>query len=160
MLTLERGDRLATLIVALAGLIFAPFAFADDEDDVMAVVQQYADLETDLEAQAGLIRDDRVMITNVRQSDQAKNMAIQVAGRKANEAVNGGKTRVYTTTDSPQVAIYGDVAVVSFLRMFSFIPHNQPPPPPGQPLWVTLVLVKEGGDWGIAHTHMSPAGGN
>ena len=160
MLNLKRGSHLGTLIIVLAGLIFAPFALADEADDVMAAVKKYANLEGDLEAQAKMIRDDRVMITNVRQSDQAKNMAIQIAARKAGEAVNGGKTKVITTTESPQVAVYGKVAVVSFMRTFAFFPHNQPASPPGQPLWVTLVLVKEGGDWDIAHTHMSPAGGN
>ena len=160
MLNLKPGSRPGTLIVVLAGLIFAPFAFADDADDVLAAVQKYAELEDDLEAQAKMIRDDRVMITNVRQSDQAKNMAIQIAARKAGEAVNGGKTKFITTTESPQVAVYGNVAVVSFMRTFAIFPHNQPANPPGQPLWVTLVLVKEDGNWGIAHTHMSPAGGN
>ena len=32
MLNLERGSRLTTLIVVLAGMIFAPCAFADDAD--------------------------------------------------------------------------------------------------------------------------------
>ncbi len=41
MLQLERGRRLATLIVVLTGLIFAPFAFADDADDVRAAIQQH-----------------------------------------------------------------------------------------------------------------------
>ncbi len=52
LLNLERGSRLTALIVVLAGLIFAPYAFADDEDDVLAAVQKYAELEDDLEAQA------------------------------------------------------------------------------------------------------------
>jgi hypothetical protein len=59
----EQGARLGTLIVALAGLAFAPLALADDKDDIMALVAQYGDLEDDLEKQADLIRDDRVMIT-------------------------------------------------------------------------------------------------
>jgi len=41
MSNLERGSRLSTLIIVMAGLVFAPFAFADDEDDVMAVINQY-----------------------------------------------------------------------------------------------------------------------
>jgi len=159
MMIVKRGGRLGTLIVALAGLVFAPLAFADDKDDVMAFIDQYGELEDDLDAQSKMIRDDRVMITAVRQSDNAKNMEIQIAGRKANEAINGGMTRFITTIESPQIAIYGDVAVASFIRIFNVIPHNQPPAG-GQPQWVTLVLVKEGGDWGIAHTHMSAAGGN
>ncbi len=161
MLNLERGSRLTTLIVVLAGLIFAPYAFADDEDDVLAVVMQYGDLEGDLDAQAKMMRDDRVWISvGIRRSDEARNMSIQKAGRKASEAVNGGKTIFMTEIESPLVSVYGDVAVASFVRIFNTIPHNQPPNPPGQPTWVTLVLVKEGGKWGIAHTHQSPAGGN
>ena len=99
------------------------------------------------------------MITAIRRTDNAKNMKIQMAGRKAGEAVNGGKTRFITTIESPHIAIYGNTAVASFIRIFNVYPHNQPADG-GQPQWVTLVLVKEGGDWGIAHTHMSSAGGN
>ena len=40
MLNLKPGSRPGTLIVVLAGLIFAPFAFADDADDVRN--RQYA----------------------------------------------------------------------------------------------------------------------
>ena len=159
MLIRKRGAGLGTLIVALFGLAFAPLAFADDMGDVMALVKSYGETESDLAAQAKMIRDDRVMITNIRQTDNAQNMEIQMATRKANEAVNGGKTRLITTIESPHVAIYGNTAVASFVRLFTFLPHNQAPVF-GPPNWVTLVLVKEGGDWGIAHTHMSPAGGN
>ena len=159
MLKLERGSRLSIIFVALAGLALSPIAFADDADDVLAVVKQYADLEENLQKQAELIRDDRVMVTNVRQSDQAKNLAIQLADRKANEAVSGGKTRFITTVESPQVAVYGNVAVVSFVRMFSVYPHEQAPVQT-EPTWVTLVLVKDRGAWGIAHTHVSATGDN
>jgi ketosteroid isomerase-like protein len=154
-----RGAHLGTLIVALAGLAFAPLAGADDKDDIMALIAQYGELEDDLEKQADLIRDDRVMITNIRQTDNAKNMEIQMATRKANDAVNGGKTRWITTIESPKVAVYGDTAVASFVRTFTILPHNQAPIN-GSPNWVTLVLVKDDGEWGIAHTHMSSAGGN
>lgn len=155
----ESSTRFGTLIFALFGLAFAPVAFADDMDDVLAVIQRYGDLEDNLAEQAKLIRDDRVMITNVRQTDNAKNMQIQMAARKAGEAANGGTTKFITTIESPHVAIYGNTAIASFVRIFSVFPHNQPLAG-GNPQWVTLVLVKEGGKWGIAHTHMSPAGGN
>lgn len=161
MMKLERGSRLSTLIIVMAGLVFAPFAFADDEDDVMAVINQYGALEGDLSAQAKMMRDDRVYITGgIRQTDEARNMAIQMANRQANEALNGGKTHFMVIIESPKIAIYGNVAVASFIRIFNTIPYNKPPNPPGQPVWVTLVLVKDGGKWGIAHTHQSPAGGN
>jgi hypothetical protein len=159
MSILKRGSSFTTLIVALAGLLFAPLAFADDKDDVMAFIDQYGELEDDLAAQARMIRDDRVMITGIRRTDNAKNMEIQMAGRKAGEAMNGGKTRFITTIESPHIAIYGNTAVASFIRIFDVYPHNQPSAG-GNPQWVTLVLVKDRGNWGIAHTHMSPAGGN
>ena len=159
MSILKRGGSFTTLIVALAGLVFAPLALADDKGDIMAFVEKYGELEDDLAAQAKMIRDDRVMITGIRRTDNAKNMQIQMAGRKAGEAVNGGKTRFITTIESPHIAIYGNTAVASFIRIFNVYPHNQPSDG-GDPQWVTLVLVKERGDWGIAHTHMSPAGGN
>jgi len=161
MSKLQRGSRLTTLIVVLTGLIIAPYAFADDEDDVLAVVHKYGDTEGDLATQTKLMRADRVYITGgFRQTDEAKNMATQMAARQASEAVNGGKTKFMTMIEGPVIRVYGNVAVASFVRVFNTIPHNQPPNPPGNPTWVTLVLVKEGGEWGIAHTHQSPAGGN
>jgi hypothetical protein len=106
------------LIVALFGLAFAPLALADDMHDILAFVERYGNLEEDLDAQSRLIRDDRVMITNIRQTDNAKNMQIQMADRKAGETLNGGKTRFITTIESPHVAIYGNTAVASFIRIF------------------------------------------
>ena len=156
MLNLERGSRLTTLIIILAGLIFAPNTFADDADDVMAMVYQYGDLENDLEAQARLMRSDRVYITGgIRQTDEAKNMANQIAGRKASESLNGGKTEFVTTIEGPVVSIHGDVAVASFVRWWNVYPHNQASNT--SPLtWVTLVLIKERSGWLIKHTHQSP----
>lgn len=160
MLNLQRGSRLTTLIAVIAGLIFAPYALADDEDDVMAIVHQYGDLEDDLEAQAKLMRSDRVYITGgMRQTDEAKNMANQIAGRKAGEAVNGGKTKFVTTIDGPMVSVHGDVAIASFVRWWNVYPHNQASVMTA-PTWVTLVLIKERAGWRIKHTHQSPLRGN
>ena len=98
MMNIERGSRLFALAFVLAGLMFASNAFADDASDVMEVIQQYGDLENDLEAQAKLMRSDRVYITGgIRQTNEAKNMANQIAGRKASESVSGGKTEFITT---------------------------------------------------------------
>lgn len=160
MLNHATGSRLGTLVVALVGIICAPYAIADDEDDVLAFIQQYGDLEDDLASQSNLIHPDRIFITGgARQTDEAKNMANQIAGRKAGETMNGGKTKFVTTIEGPLVSVYGNTAVASFVRWFSVYPHNQAAvnTPPG---WVTLVLVKERGAWRIVHTHQSPIAGN
>ena len=160
MLNHERGSRLGTLIVIVAGLVFAPFAFADDADDVLALVYQYGELEGDLASQAKLMRDDRVYITGgMRQTNEAKNMAMQMAGREANEAINGGKTKFVTTIEGALVSIHGDVAVASFVRWWNVYPHNQASVT-SAPTWVTLVLIKERAGWRIKHTHQSPLRGN
>ena len=113
-----------------------------------------------VDAQSEMIRDDRVhIVAGQRRSDQALNMRLQKETRAANEALDGGKTRIITTIESPQVAIYGNVAVASYVQAYNNFPHNQRPVP-GQPVWVTLVLVKDDGDWGIAHAHVSPTAGN
>ena len=149
--------RTLSLLVASVAILFAPLAFADDADDVMAVVQQWADTEADLVAQARLIRDDRVQVTgNGRQSDQAGNLRVQIANHNARVKTAGGEPEMIVRIESPQVAVYGDTAVVSFLRLFNVIPYNSDPVPQNR-AWFTLVLVKERGSWGIAHSHVSQA---
>ena len=160
MLNIKQVSNFTALIVVLAGMIIAPYAFADDEDDVMAIVHQYGDLENDLEAQAELMRSDRIYITGgMRQTDEAKNMANQIAGRKAGEALNGGKTKFVTTIEGALVSVHGDVAVASFVRWWNVYPHNQASVT-SAPTWVTLVLIKERAGWRIKHTHKSPLRGN
>ena len=160
MTNIERGSRLTALVFVLAGLIFAPNTFADDASDVMAIIYQYGDLENDLEAQAKLMRSDRVYIAGgIRQTDEAKNMANQIAGRKASESLSGGKTEFVTTIEDPVISIHGDVAVASFLRWWNVYPHNQASNA-SPPTWVTLVLIKERSGWLIKHTHQSLLLGN
>jgi len=144
--------------VLFAGLVGSSgFALADDAADVMSVVNRYAETEGDLDAQARLIRSDRVMIAQMRQTDQAANLAVQKAARAANDKANGGPARWILRTESPEVRIYGNTAVASYIRLTSITPPNGPAINT-TPLWVTLVLVKDGGSWGIAHTHVSPVG--
>ena len=160
MTNIKKNARITVLSLVLTGLTYAPHVFADDEDDVLATIKRYGALEGDLEAQAEMIRDDRVhIVAGQRRTDQAQNLEVQKATRDAMEAVNGGKTRIITQIESPQIAIYGNVAVASFVQTYNNFPHNQPASP-GQPAWVTLVLVKDSGQWGIAHAHASPAGGS
>jgi hypothetical protein len=154
MLKILTGRTLA-LLVASAAILFAPLAFADDADDVMAVVQQWADTEADLVAQAKLIRSDRVQVTGGgRQSDQAGNLRVQLANYNGRVRAAGGEPEMIVRIESPQVAVYGDTAVVSFMRLFNVFPYNSDPLPTNRS-WFTLVLVKERGSWGIAHSHVS-----
>jgi len=149
-----------TAILMLASLLFSLNTLADDVSDVMKVVQQYGDLENDLAAQAKLMHPDRVYISGgIRQSDEAKNMANQMMGRKAGESLNGGKTTFVTMIEDPVVSIHGQTAVASFLRWWHVYPHNKPSDM-SPPTWVTLVLVKEKSTWLITHTHISPLAGN
>ena len=74
------------IVIALAFIMGPISGFADDEDDVMDVIYQWAELEQDLEAQAALVRDDRVQIGGgVRQTNQNQNLAVQVMNYNAME---------------------------------------------------------------------------
>lgn len=155
-----KEGRLGILFIVLTGMAFAPVAFADDEDDVLAVVMQYGETENDLEEQAKLMRPDRVYITQgLRQTDEARNMANQMAMRRAGEALNGGKTVFRTTIEGPMISVHGDVAIASFVRWWNVFPHNQAPVT-STPTWVTLVLIKDREGWRIKHTHQSATAGN
>ena len=160
MKTIDRANCLAILIFLMAGVVLPSSIFADDVDDVMAVIQQYGDLEGDLEAQANLMRSDRVHIVGGnRQTNQAKNREIQLATRNREEALNGGKTEYITTIEDLDVSIHGGVAVASFKQWWNIYPTGQEAIL-STPAWLTLVLVKDGSGWFIKHTHASPTSGN
>ena len=58
----------------------------------MNVVQSWAKLENNLESQAKLIREDRVQITgSMRQSNQGKNLEVQLASHNARIKHQGGQ---------------------------------------------------------------------
>ena len=160
MKTIDRANRLTALVFFVVAVIFSSISFADDADDVMAVIQQYGDLEGDLEAQANLMRSDRVHIVGGnRQTNQAKNREIQLATRSRQEALNGGKTEYITTIEDLDVSIHGDVAVASFKQWWNIYPAGQEAIL-STPAWLTLVLVKDGSGWFIKHTHASPVSVN
>ena len=160
MRNFTKEGRLGILFIVLTGMAFAPVALADDEEDVLAVVMQYGETENDLEEQAKLMRPDRVYITQgLRQTDEARNMANQMAMRRAGEALNGGKTVFRTTIEGPMISVHGDVAIASFVRWWNVFPHNQAPAV-STPTWVTLVLIKDREGWRIKHTHQSATAGN
>lgn len=143
-------------LVAWGLILGCTTAIAADEDDVMMVLEKYVALEGDLGAQEELIREDRVMIAAAaRQTNQSMNMQYQVAERKAYAEMHGGPSKWLATVESPEIRIYGNTAVASFMRLMLILPPGAEPISP-TPQWVTLVLVKEHGNWGIAHTHVSP----
>jgi ketosteroid isomerase-like protein len=153
------GHLLVTSLITI-GIGFSSSAFADDESDVLAIVYQYGDLENDLETQADLMRSDRIHIANgVRQTNEAKNRTTQVANREAEEALNGGKTEFVTTIENPIVSIHGDVAIASFTQWWNIYPHEGAPSQ-SNPAWVSLVMIKDGRNWLVKHTHQSPLQGN
>ena len=146
-------------IVTLCSLLLLSInsAFADDASDVMAVVERYAALEGDLTAQRALIRDDRVQIAPTRWTDNDAYMEWQEKERAHRQALSGGTAEFIVDIESPVVRTFGDAAVVSYVRRQMILPPGNPPVT-GSPLWQTVVLVKERGDWKIAHTHVSPVG--
>ena len=128
--------------------------FGDDKSDVIEVIKTWASLEGDLNEQAELIRSDRVMIAGAYVwPDQEDNLMIQNERRAATLKRDSG-WKIMQTIVSPKVKIYGDVAVAHFVRRFDFIPSEGELSPPSMDN-ATMILVKENGSWGIAHTHFS-----
>ena len=128
--------------------------FSAEEDEVIEVIKTWASLEGDLNAQAEIIRDDRVMIAgSYVWPDQEDNLMIQNERREATLKRDSG-WKIMQTIISPKVRIYGNVAVAHFVRRFDFIPSEGDVSPPSMDN-ATMVLVKERGKWGIAHTHFS-----
>ena len=119
----------------------------------MDTIYKWSALESDLDAQSELIRDDRVMITSKRWPNQKENLMIQKERRAANLSRDPDSTLI-STISSPVVRIYGEVAIADFVRRTDFIPSMGDMSPPTF-TYITLVLVEENGEWGIAHTHNS-----
>ncbi len=138
--------------------LLAPLgAVADDSDDVLAVVHKWAELESDLTAQAALVTSDRIQVFEMwRRADQAQNLRVQLAKRAAVQKLDP-KWDVIVTIEAPIVRVYGnDAAVVSFKRMYEVIPGNAAPRPIYQ-TYISMTLIKEDGEWKIAHMHGSTA---
>ena len=103
--------------------LLAPLgAVADDSDDVLAVVHKWAELESDLTAQAALVTSDRIQVFEMwRRADQAQNLRVQLAKRAAVQKLDP-KWDVIVTIEAPIVRVYGnDAAVVSFKRTKSYL---------------------------------------
>ena len=153
MQSLSQNLRLLTM--ALFASLIPLGAVADDADDALAVVQKWAELENDLEAQATLVTDDRIQVFEMwRRADQAQNLRVQLAKRAATRKLDPNWD-VIVTIEAPIVRVYGgDAAVVSFKRMYEVIPGNAVPRPLYQ-TYISMTLIKERGEWKIAHMHGS-----
>ena len=148
------------LLVVLAGPVEA-----GDKEDVQAVIDEYCRLEGtgDLMAQAKLMTPDRVFIAiGGRNTDQASNMQVQQMNQDVLKQMDPGAKLVVTARD-PIIMVNGNMAVASFYRYWARIwsaefikEQNGAVPPSPSPNIVTLVLVKQGREWKIAHTHGSP----
>ena len=145
---------LTTKIVVALFLSSLSFLSFSSEEEVLETIYKWAALESDLDAQAELIRDDRVMITSKRWPNQAENLMIQKERTAANLS-RDPDLKIIATISSPVIRIYDDVAIADFVRRYDFIPSMGEMSPPTF-TYITLVLVDEDGNWGIAHTHNSP----
>lgn len=85
--------------------------------------------------------------------DQKNNLMIQNERRDAT-LKRDSDWKIMQTIISPKVRIYGNVAVAHFIRRFDVIPGEGEVSPPSMDNG-TMVLVKDKGNWGIAHTHFS-----
>jgi len=154
-----------SLIGAIAVLLIIPVAYADDTDDVRAVINAYISTESDLEEQAKLMTDDRTYIVGgARHTDNVANMRGQIAGQALNRALDpDGKMMV--TMEDLLIRVNDNTAVASFYRHWNYVPGadavraGRSGNAPG-PQVSTVVLAKMGGGWKIVHTHISPMGGN
>ena len=144
---------LITKIVATFLLSMLSFLSFSSEKEVLDIIYKWAALESDLDAQSELIRDDRVMITSKRWPNQADNLMVQKERRAANLS-RDPDLKIIATISSPEVRIYGEVAIADFVRRYDFIPGMGEMSPPNF-TYITLVLVEEDGNWKIAHTHNS-----
>ena len=142
------------IIISLLTLGVSGHAYTAEEDNVIELIKTWASLEGDLDAQAELIRDDRVMIAGAdKWPDQKDNLMIQKERRSAT-LKRDPNWKIMQTIISPEVRIYGNVAVAHFIRRFDFIAGEGEVSPPAFNN-ATMILVKEKGKWGIAHTHFS-----
>ena len=145
-----------TKLLILSVLIFSASTpvYSSEEDEVIRFIKEWASLEGDLDAKAALIRDDRVMIAGAEKwPDQKDNLLIQKE-RRAAILKRDPNWKIMQTIISPEVRVFGNVAVAHFIRRFDFIAGEGEISPPAFNN-ATIVLVKEKGKWGITHTHFS-----
>ena len=128
-----------SIILSTLFLINPVALFGDDESDVMEVIKTWASLEGDLNKQAELIRDDRVMIAgSYVWPDQKDNLMIQNE-RRAATLKRDSDWKIMQTIISPKVRIYGNVAVAHFIRRFDIIPSEGEVSPPSMDKSIPVV---------------------
>ena len=154
------------LAFLLAGLIQA-----QDKADVQAIhklVDEYCKTEDagDMKAQARLMKADRIWIGPAgggRITNQTMNIEKQQAQFDEMKKMVPG-IKLFTDARDRIIKFYGNgkVAVASFYWYRKFIlPHNTSKETrelfavQSKPLVVTQVLVKDGNEWKIAHSHLS-----
>jgi len=155
--------------VLLLMVTFPGIGFGQDSAETVAInrlIDEYVRLEDarDMSSQSKLMTPDRVWIGagTGRRSNQAMNMQLQQAGFDARGSLEPGVV-TFTEARDRQIRVYGGgtAAVASFYWYQMIIPGPDTPPAVAAtltaptPLVFTIVLVKEGGDWKIAHTHNS-----
>jgi len=148
------------ILPALLILILCPLGYADDREDIEAVVHEFSRLEAaqDVMTQAKLMTPDRLYVSGPgRRTNQALNMEIQQAGIDRNKKRFPNAKVFYDARDLIVRVYGGDAAIASFYWYANIIlsPEAEGPNPQLSPTVVTLFLVKEGGAWKIAASHNS-----
>jgi len=92
----------------------------------------------------------------IRQTDQAKNLEVQIMRYDALVESWGGEPQMVVRIEDPLIRVYGDTAVASFLRLFDVAPPRKLANATGR-AWFSMFLGKENDEWKIAHHHVSSA---
>ena len=155
--------KLNVLVICCVAML-GGVAFADDQDDIMALIDEYCRLEGtgDIMGQARMMTKDRIFILGGRRlSNQAANIESQQASSDRTKKRDPERKTIVTAVD-PIIRVYGDAAVATFywhiniIAGADFLDKVGPnAPPPWLSYIATQVFVKEGGTWKISHTHLS-----
>ena len=152
MLQLERGSRLATSLIVLTGLIFTPFAFADDADDVRAAIQQHYFLFQTGELDASMTKyhlDDFTMF--LADGGPLWETDFEAVAERMGATVDIPRVNVRMTNFKAQM--YDNVAVVTFFLVGTYGEGDETRPVANR---ASAVWIKSSGEWKEAHHHESP----
>ena len=152
MLKIERGGRLTTSLVVLISLIFAPFAFADDADDVRAAIEQHYYLFQTGDLDASMAKyhlDDFTMF--LADGGALWETDFEAVAERMGATVNIPRVNVRMTNFKAQ--IYDDVAVVTFFLVGTYGEGDETRPVTNR---ASAVWIKTSGEWKEAHHHESP----